>query len=224
MSGSRRRGPGRPRRISEEEQRVLVLDAALHVFARVGVSGATIELIAREAGVNRQAVYEQFDDKNALFAAVLQKVASELGRELGPAADRGSEVDDVTWFRDNFRRTIAYFGRNPDALALLKQTDHAPDLAAFRGLSDLGGSYAKVLRRRWAERDIDLGPMPDVFPMLAFAMLSALAWVPWEDESPDSATLIDLLAVLCAGGMTALSPKVVARLDGAPRARPPDPS
>lgn len=114
MSGSRRRGPGRPRRIPEEDQRGLVLDAVLHVFARVGVSGATIELIAREAGINRQAIYEQFDDKNTLFAAVLQKVANELGRELGPAATRGSEVDDVTWFRDNFRSTIAYFGRNPD--------------------------------------------------------------------------------------------------------------
>ena len=91
-------------------------------------------------------------------------------------------------------------------------------MRAFRGLRDLGGSYAKVLRRRWAERDIDLGPMPDVFPMLAFAMLTALVWMPWEDDLPDSATVIDQLAEVCAGGMTALSPKVVARLDPAPSA------
>lgn len=47
--------------------------ASVRVFARVGVEGASIEAIAREAGYSRGAFYTNFKDKEALCLVVLER-------------------------------------------------------------------------------------------------------------------------------------------------------
>jgi AcrR family transcriptional regulator len=76
-----------------------LLDAAKSVFVRVGYGGASIELIAAEAGYSRGAVYASFLNKEALFiellrlrmereTAELEKIASlEPARIVGALAD-----------------------------------------------------------------------------------------------------------------------------------------
>ena len=59
-----------------EESRKAILKAAVHEFAREGVSGARTDAIARSAGVNKALLYYYFKDKNALYQAVLDQVFS----------------------------------------------------------------------------------------------------------------------------------------------------
>lgn len=49
-----------------------VVDAAASVFCREGYAGANIDLIAAEAGVSRQTVYNHHGDKEKLFVAVVR--------------------------------------------------------------------------------------------------------------------------------------------------------
>lgn len=49
-----------------------VVDAAASVFCREGYAGANIDLIAAEAGVSRQTVYNHHGDKENLFVAVVR--------------------------------------------------------------------------------------------------------------------------------------------------------
>src|SRR5690606_10165893 len=51
-------------------KRLSVLDAAAAVFCREGFGGANIDLIAAEAGVSRQTIYNHHGDKQSLFMAV----------------------------------------------------------------------------------------------------------------------------------------------------------
>ena len=60
--------------------RQMVLDAALKVFSRKGFSQATLEEVAREAGLTRGAIYWHFKNKNEIFGAVLE-VLYERSRE-----------------------------------------------------------------------------------------------------------------------------------------------
>ncbi|MDQ1354842.1 MAG: TetR/AcrR family transcriptional regulator, acrAB operon repressor [Acidobacteriota bacterium] len=60
--------------------RQMVLDAALKVFSRKGFSQATLEEVAREAGLTRGAIYWHFKNKNEMFGAVLE-VLYERSRE-----------------------------------------------------------------------------------------------------------------------------------------------
>jgi AcrR family transcriptional regulator len=53
-------------------KRVSILDAATDVFCREGYAGANIDMIASEAGVSRQTIYNHHGDKERLFVSVVQ--------------------------------------------------------------------------------------------------------------------------------------------------------
>ncbi|WP_353645493.1 TetR/AcrR family transcriptional regulator [Mesorhizobium sp. WSM2239] len=55
-------------------KRVSILDAAANVFCREGYGGANIDMIAAEAGVSRQTVYNHHGDKTNLFVAVVREI------------------------------------------------------------------------------------------------------------------------------------------------------
>jgi AcrR family transcriptional regulator len=57
---------------SHEAKRISIIDAAASVFCREGFAGANIDLIAAEAGVSRQTVYNHHGDKEKLFVAVVR--------------------------------------------------------------------------------------------------------------------------------------------------------
>jgi AcrR family transcriptional regulator len=54
--------------------RKMLLDAALNVFSHKGYAQATLEEVAREAGVTRGAIYWHFSNKFEMFYAVLQEL------------------------------------------------------------------------------------------------------------------------------------------------------
>src|SRR5262250_2452604 len=61
-----------------ELSRAAILQAAVREFAREGVAGARTDAIARAAGVNKALLYYYFEDKEALYRAVLDEVFSGL--------------------------------------------------------------------------------------------------------------------------------------------------
>jgi AcrR family transcriptional regulator len=67
-----------------------LLDGALRCFGRLGVLGAGIEEIRREAGASPSSVYHQFRDKNALVLALLERTFERL---FGHLARRTSEAE-----------------------------------------------------------------------------------------------------------------------------------
>jgi AcrR family transcriptional regulator len=67
-----------------EQRRVEFVEAALAVIGREG-PGATVDAIAGERGVSRQALYRQFDDRADLDRAIAQRAADDLVLALLPA-------------------------------------------------------------------------------------------------------------------------------------------
>ena len=51
-----------------------LLDAALKVFATQGFNGATLDDIAREAGMNKAMIYYRIGDKRTLYQAVIHDI------------------------------------------------------------------------------------------------------------------------------------------------------
>jgi len=76
------RGRGRPRSRSADQA---ILRAALKVFIKSGVEGASIEQIADYAGVARTTLYRRWSSKEALIA---QAIASVRGEQERSAANR----------------------------------------------------------------------------------------------------------------------------------------
>jgi len=71
-----------------EATRERLLDAAEQTFCRLGVARATLDDVARAAGVTRGAVYWHFSGKAELFKALCERSAPPLEHLLAEAARR----------------------------------------------------------------------------------------------------------------------------------------
>lgn len=63
-------------------KRLSVLEAANIVFCRDGFASASLELIAAEAGVSRQTIYNHYGDKERLFVALVRDMTERANAGL----------------------------------------------------------------------------------------------------------------------------------------------
>lgn len=70
--------------------RARLLDAALEVFAREGISGASIEMITEEANFTRGAFYSNFSSKEELFLELAQQ---QIQARIDAAAEAVKNLD-----------------------------------------------------------------------------------------------------------------------------------
>ena len=68
----------RKTKLEAEKTRQHLLDAALEVFWRKGVTSASLQEIAEEAGVTRGALYWHFANKEALFEALFVRQQADF--------------------------------------------------------------------------------------------------------------------------------------------------
>ena len=74
--------PSSPARQDEDATAAAVLDAAAACFARFGPRKTTMEDVARTAGCSRATVYAHFRGKDALYAALLDRITRGFVREV----------------------------------------------------------------------------------------------------------------------------------------------
>jgi AcrR family transcriptional regulator len=60
-----------------------ILEAARNVFLRESYTGASMESVARKAGVSKQTIYNHFANKDELFRALVLDICTEFGTPLG---------------------------------------------------------------------------------------------------------------------------------------------
>ena len=68
-----------------ERTRTALLDAAEDVFVRRGFNGASLDEIAETAGFTRGAIYKNFDGKEDLFFAVMDRINERARERFGEA-------------------------------------------------------------------------------------------------------------------------------------------
>jgi AcrR family transcriptional regulator len=83
------------RRLTAEERRTAILDAALAVFSERGYHSASIDDIATEAGVSKALIYEHFASKQELHADLIARNARELTQRVAGALS-GVEVESTS--------------------------------------------------------------------------------------------------------------------------------
>ena len=67
------------RRLAPEQRRKLIVDAAGRQFGARGYDGTRLDAVAAAAGVTKPVLYRHFDDKTALYLAVLERHREDLG-------------------------------------------------------------------------------------------------------------------------------------------------
>ena len=104
-------GRGRPK--SEEKSRA-ILAAATRLFLERGLSGASMDAVAKAAGVSKQTVYAHFENKEALFRTCIRaKVAAH-----GFSADAVPESAEVSELIYRLARRFMDLVLDPEVIAM----------------------------------------------------------------------------------------------------------
>ena len=165
------------RRTKEEAAatRDSILDAAEKLFVEQGVSRTTLQHIATAAGVTRGAIYWHFDDKGALFNAMMERAILPLEAEL-QVLDEADSSDPMVDLRESMlavlRRTVEDpVARRVFEIAMLK-VEFVDELDAVRcrRQHSLSQWMARVERRIKLAADQGLISCKVEPSMLALAM------------------------------------------------------
>ena len=74
MATPKKQGAGRPK---SEEKRCQIMQAASALFLECGFASTSMDLVASRAGVSKQTVYSHFNNKDALYVAVIEDKCSQ---------------------------------------------------------------------------------------------------------------------------------------------------
>ncbi|HTC91863.1 MAG TPA: TetR/AcrR family transcriptional regulator [Terriglobales bacterium] len=137
-----------------------IVAAALELFTRYGYRKTSIDDIAQAAQVAKRTVYLHFENKAAVFLAILEYLADQV-RQRCTAAEQaeGTAVDRLTGLLD------AYYGMG---FELFSKSEHMPELEetfsklARSRIGDLNTEYQERLARflRSLQKTGEIGAPP----------------------------------------------------------------
>src|SRR5580693_10147270 len=134
--------------------------AGLQLFTQYGYRKTSIDDIARAAQVAKRTVYLHFENKAAVFLAILEYLGDQVRQRCAAAESAGgTAVDRLTGLLD------AYFGM---AFELFSKSEHMPELEetfstlARSRIGDLNTEYEERLARflRSLEKTGEIGGPP----------------------------------------------------------------
>lgn len=99
----------------QERSRQMVetlIEATARVIAKKGLDGTTTPSIAEAAGVSVGSLYQYFDGKEALVAALLEKMVGDLTRILDTQAAQGPQLSLREITKTSLMLTMAFMHSN----------------------------------------------------------------------------------------------------------------
>lgn len=174
------------RRLTAEERRAGILDAALAVFSARGYHPSSIDDIAREAGISKALIYEHFDSKQGLYADLLERNAGELFERLAVAIASVEVEAGAARLATGLDAFFAFVEERPDAWRILFRDAADPETAAVldRILEQVTGLVAALIAQDPGARAIDRDDSERAIRLLAQMLVGSVQSVAnwWADH------------------------------------------
>jgi TetR/AcrR family transcriptional regulator, mexJK operon transcriptional repressor len=162
---------GRPIRADAAKLRDKILRVATELFLSQGYGSTSIEAVAARAGVSKRTFYDRFDDKEALFAAVVHAIIANIRPPPEVPLFAGSNLPEI------LRRLAGLILKatlSPQAIALHRlvtgESSRFPELANAVE-NDGGQAEATALIGGLLSRELpklQLGPQDQAFAAQQF--------------------------------------------------------
>ena len=196
VTAGRKRMPGRPRLIDESERRKLLIDAAEKVFVELGYGAASVDDIAKCAGMSKKTLYRLFDTKESLFAAVIAARREALKNviEAECCGDARSPEMVLGHFLGRVARFVLAYRQSALYRLVIAESQRAPELAcAFyrEGPSKARLALIQWLEQRHEEKSLFV-PDPDTSASMLFSMVIGelqMRLLIGDMREPDEATI-----------------------------------
>jgi TetR/AcrR family transcriptional regulator len=85
------RGPGRPTKSAPDDRRARILDSAIALFGRDGISATSLSSVARHAHVTPALVHYYYGNREQLVDALVEQRFVPLMREVAAGVDMATE-------------------------------------------------------------------------------------------------------------------------------------
>lgn len=105
-------------RLTGEERRQRIVEAAVELFSRKGFRGTTTREIAEAAGISEAMIFKHFATKRELYSAIIE-VKSETEELLAGAAKASEAKDDAGVLRSVGLKMLEQTERDPSLMRLL---------------------------------------------------------------------------------------------------------
>lgn len=185
---------GRPRRADARRNYEQLLEQARIAFAEFGAD-ASLDEIARRAGVASGTLYRHFPTRLDLIEAVLaEQIAElvELGRGLLAADDEFEALH--TWLSAAIMHGLTYRGLSAAVLNSALDRDNALVAAWHAEMFDVGSALLGRARRSGAV-------VADAADADVMRMIGAIAWAAQDTSPSERVTLADRLLALLMNGL-----------------------
>ena len=153
-----------------------LLEAARARFLEDGYAAASVDAIAREAGVSKATLYGHFPSKEALFEAV---VVAQCRRHASAVEALDTGGDDVAGTLAELARALLRFLLEPDSIAIYRvvaaESARTPELGRTfyeAGPARLQARLAAYLRRM-GERGMLSVPEPEIAAVELISLIRA---------------------------------------------------
>jgi AcrR family transcriptional regulator len=184
--------------------RARLMRSAAKVAAVRGLEGASLDLVAEEAGFTKGAVYANFESKEALFLAMLDERFAQRLAEIDRVLHGGGTIEEQA--RRAGGDFIAAIAAEPEwerlffefAVFAARNDDFRAELVErYRGLRE---RIAALLEARAAELGIEPAVPPRQVALMTFAMANGVALERLlEPEAVDDELFPAMLATFFAG-------------------------
>ncbi len=151
-----------------------ILAAALHSFGTTGIDATSLDALARDLGVTKQAILYWYPSKEALLDAVIDFSAVELQRRFARAIQTGEGFDRVAAVVHAAFRLAA---RHPAMLGLMREVNRMGPPTSTR----LTAEVAPLLTAAagWLGSEMDAGRLrrhdPKLLVLMAYSSVTGLA-------------------------------------------------
>jgi AcrR family transcriptional regulator len=191
------------RKQRQEHTRRCLLESAARVFARRGLTQASVDEVAADAGFTKGAVYANFGSKEELFLEMLDvRFAKRLAdMERAMSTDEPPEIQARTAGRD----FVDFLSSDPDWRRLfIEAALHASRDAGFRvklqaHYATMRARMADLLRARSEAGGFDPGVPFDQLASMIFAMANGIGFEQFvePDAVPDDmfSTMLEIFAL-----------------------------
>ena len=131
------------RSIASEEKRRLILDAAVHAFARKGYHACRVGEIAEEAGVAYGLVYHYFSSKEEILETIFRETWSDLLAAMKTVEESGEPASEQ--LRQVAAILLRAWRREPDLVrVLVREVARSPEVQ--RRVNEIGQAFTAIER------------------------------------------------------------------------------
>jgi AcrR family transcriptional regulator len=185
------------RRLTREERRATIVEAAGRLFGERGYEGARLDQIAAAAGVTKPILYRHFADKQALYMSLLERHREDLGSFLAAFPDEGSDTQRL---RSVVELWVAYVESHSYAWQMIfRDSGGGPRVRKLRReVNDRAREVLVEIIRSQSRVPIRRRELEPLAQLISQGMASVVLW--WHDNPGTArAAIVDAITRVWAG-------------------------